>query len=347
MSAINNTLTALKGVKVGQSTYLDKLTGCTAVMFDKPYSVAYKGYGGGIGSFNTEGLKSGSTDYKENGLFISGGSAAGLISGGELLQCLRDDKKGSVFAGGKVYNPSVAGAIVFDQGMHIAPFEAEYAQKAYENLSSEPVESGNVGAGTGSSVGKFRWIEGGKKSGAMKAGTGSARVDVGPITVCALSVVNALGNIVLPDGSILAGNREDGGGFKQYKNLMEFVTEDKANTTVTIVGINVDMRAKEYLERVAHIATHGHVRAIHPVHTSLDGDSMFVFSTGEIKTPFNEMAKYFTDVAVDEHFLVDIVGNAAAEAVQQSIYDACRSAKSIQLQSASNGIIPSASDYSE
>lgn len=60
---MNNTLTALNGVKVGHSTHLDKLTGCTVVMFDKPLPVAYKAYGGAVGAFNTESLKTDKTDY--------------------------------------------------------------------------------------------------------------------------------------------------------------------------------------------------------------------------------------------------------------------------------------------
>ncbi len=214
---MNKTLTALNGVRVGHSTYLEKLTGCTVVLFDKPYSVAYAGYGGSIGSFNTENLRSGKTDYKENGIFVSGGSMQGLMSGGEIIDCLRKDKYGSKF--GDVYNPSVTGSIIFDYGMHLAPFGPIYAREAYKNAGYEPVLSGNVGAGTGTCVGKFHWLLEGTKTGAMKAGVGSARVDVGGgITVVAMSVVNAAGNIVSPKGEILAGNREVHKKFKQFDN---------------------------------------------------------------------------------------------------------------------------------
>ena len=82
---MNKTLTALNGVRVGHSTHLDKLTGCTVILFDKPCSVAFKAYVGGVGSFNTEGLKSGKTDNKENGIFIAGGSNTGLMSSAEIM----------------------------------------------------------------------------------------------------------------------------------------------------------------------------------------------------------------------------------------------------------------------
>ncbi|MEO7128439.1 MAG: hypothetical protein ABI040_06165, partial [Rhodoferax sp.] len=75
------------------------------------------------------------------------------------------------------------------------------------------------------------------KTGAMKSGMGSARVDLGNgIIVCALSVVNALGNIILPNGEILAGNRDENTKFKKYEDMINFVTQDRSNTTISVVG---------------------------------------------------------------------------------------------------------------
>jgi L-aminopeptidase/D-esterase-like protein len=269
------------------------------------------------------------------------------MSASEIMECLRNDKFGS--RSGKqedIYNPSITGAIVYDQGMQIAPYDPKFGQEAYQNASTEPVQSGNVGAGTGTAVGKFRWVENGTKTGAMKAGVGSARIDLGNgIVVCALSVVNALGNVVLPNGEVLAGNRDENTKFKPYEDLTDFVTKDKQNTTISVVGINVDLSSREHYEKIAHFGSQGQVRAINPVHTSSDGDTVFVFSTEEIKSPLNDYAKYFKETEDTRFFLVDIIGNAAAKAVQESIYDACRSAETIQLESAYKGLIPSAKDF--
>lgn len=346
---MNTTLTALNGVKVGHSTHLDKLTGCTVILFDKPYQVAYKAYGGAVGAYGTEANKPDKTNYGENGIFIAGGSNTGLMSAAEIMECLRRDQKGSRSGKDKqIFNPSVTGAIVYDQGMQVAPYKPAYGREAYESASTEPVASGNVGAGTGTSVGKFRWVEGGTKTGAMKAGVGSARIDLGNgIIVCALSVVNALGNIILPNGEVLAGNRDEQTKFKPYEDLIDFVTQDRSNTTISVVGVNVDLGAKQHLEKVAHLASHGQVRAINPVHTSSDGDTVFVFSTGELKNPFNDMLQYFQETEDSLYTQVDIIGHAAARAVQQSIYDACNSAETIQFEQAYKGVIPSAKDYSE
>ena len=343
----NKTLTALNGVRVGHSTHLDKLTGCTVVLFDKPYQVAYKAYGGAVGAYGTEVNKADKTNYGEDGIFIAGGSNTGLMSANEIMECLRHDQKGSRSGKDKqIFNPSVTGAIVYDQGMQVAPYDPAYGREAYENANSEPIASGNVGAGTGTSVGKFRWVESGTKTGAMKAGVGSARIDLGNgIIVVALSVVNALGNIILPNGEILAGNRDENTKFKSYEDLIDFVTQDRQNTTISVVGINVDLGSKLHLEKVAHIASHGQVRAINPVHTSSDGDTVFVFSTGELKNPFNDKLQYFQETDDSLYTQVDIIGHAAARAVQESIYDAVRSAETVEFEGAYKGIIPSAKDY--
>ncbi len=339
---VNNTLTALKGVRVGHATHLDKLTGCTFVLFDKEHPSAYQGYGGDIGSFHTDSLRVGARRTRQ-GFFIAGGSLTGLMSASEIMQAMIEDKVGEKTE--QIYNPNISGAIVFDQGTRIAQYDPKYGREAYQNLTNEPVASGNVGAGTGTAVGKFQWVEKGTKSGGMKTGVGNARVDLGNgIMVCAMTVLNALGNVVLPNGTILAGNRDENKKFKDFDDTIKFVTGDPSNTTVTIVGTNVDLGSRENYERLAHFATHGHVRAIHPVHTSQDGDTVFVFSTEEIKQPFNEYGKFFQSPG-NTGFTVDVIGHAAAKAVQESIYDACRSAETVEFKDAYKGVLPSAKDY--
>lgn len=339
---MNNSLTVLKGVRVGHATHLDKLTGCTVIMFDENYPMAYKSYGGAPGTFNTDSMRSGMTDYGKRGVFIAGGSLTGLMSASEIMQAMIEDGLGDDDA--SIVNPPITGAIVFDLGTRIAQFDPKYGREAYQNLSGEPVQNGNVGAGTGTSVGKFQYLERGAKNGGMKAGVGNARVDLGNgIIICALSVVNALGNVVLPDGRILAGNRDESKPFKTFEDTTAFVTETTSNTTISVVGMNVDLKNHENYDRIAHLATHGQVRAIQPVHTSIDGDTVFVFSTKEITEPLNEYGKHF-ETPDWPYFTVDIIGNAAAKAVRESIYDACRSAETVQFEGGYQGVIPAAGE---
>lgn len=340
---MNNTLTALNGVRVGHSTHLDKLTGCSVVLFDKPMPVAYKSYGGAAVTYNTEMLQNGKSFYRRHGLFVAGGSLQGMMSITPIMQRMIDDKIG--FMDANIINPSISGAIVFDKGTFIAPYKSEYGAEAYDNLTYEPVKSGNVGAGTGVSVGDFQMLENGTKIGSMKGGVGSARVDVGNgVYVCAMSVVNSVGNIVNPDGSILAGARDIHKKYKTFEDTTDFVTQNNSNTTISIVGMNLKLGSREAYERVAHMATHGQVRAINPVHTSIDGDTVFVFSNEDKELLFNEMGQYF-ETPDWPLFTLDIIGNAAATAVQESIYDAVKSAETVQFDLGYQGIIPSYNDY--
>ena len=331
------------GVKVGHSTHLDKLTGCTFVLLDKPCPVAYKSYGGAVGSFNTEMLQNGMSFYKRRGLFVAGGSLTGLMSASEIMQRMIDNRL--VPTQFKIYNPSISGAIVFDLGTRIEQYNPKYGKEAFDNLTSNPVQNGNVGAGTGVSVGKFHYLQNGEKIGAMKSGIGNAKVSMGNGgIIAAMSVVNAVGNVVKPDGTILAGNRDEKKKFKEFDDLVHFVTTGETNTTITIVGTNIKLRSREDYERIAHLAAQGQIRAIHPVNISIDGDIVFVFSTEEIDPPFNHKKDWF-ETPNWPLFTIDIIGHLAAKAVQQSIYDACESAESITFEEAYKGIIPSCKDY--
>ena len=342
----NDTLTALPGVSVGHATHLDKLTGVTVVTFSRDLPVAYVSYGGSLGTFNTDTFTNGKSDNRAHALFIAGGSWHGLRAGAEIINQLASNGTGYKMA--KVVNPCVAGAVVYDLGLRIDEFDQLYGKEAVNNVSSSPVQRGNVGAGTGAAVGKFRYFDNGRLFAGMKAGVGCSRVDLGNgAIVCALSVVNAIGNIILPDGTTLAGNRDanNDGKLLDFDWFSDFVTQKETNTTVTIVGTNVDLRARESYERVAHLATHGHVRAINPVNTALDGDTVFVFSTEQIKKFMFPGAITKARGVYWNNLDVDIIGQAAAKATQLSIYDACRSANTIKLTSAYEGIVPSVSDY--
>ncbi|MGH7245919.1 MAG: P1 family peptidase [Candidatus Levyibacteriota bacterium] len=341
---MNTSLTALSGVKVGHATHPEKRTGCTFILFPRDLPVAYKSYGGGAGTYNTEMLQNGKTYFRRHGIFIAGGSLQGLTSAEAITKQMITKKIG--FQDGGVINPSISGAIVFDVGMFVGQYDSAYGKEAFDNLSGKEVVSGNVGAGTGTTVGKFSYTPDMKML-AMKSGVGNARVDLGNgVIVTALSVVNAMGNVVLENGKILAGNRNDTPSpkFRTFDNVSNLFTKSSSNTTISVVGINTDLRSREAYERIAHFGSQGQIRAIVPSNLSLDGDTVFVFSTEE-KTSFlspigKEVAKsLWSDVAIDS------IGHAAAKAVQESVYNACRQAQTIPFAGAYKGVIPSVGDY--
>ena len=237
--------------------------------------------------------------------------------------------------------PELSGAIVYDLGVGNCQYDPEFGAEALVNINDQPIISGNRGAGTGTSVGKFCRLEEGQKIGAMKAGVGSARIDLADgVMVCALSVVNAMGNIVGKDGSIIAGNRDGKGGFKTFRDATGLVSGGN-NTTISIVGTNAKLRNHEDYRRIAAMAAQGQVRAIQPINLSLDGDTVFVFSTETVTQPLNADKKLF-ETEDWPGFSVDIIGSVAADAVRDSIYDAARQAETIEFAGAHQGIIPAA-----
>jgi len=342
----NNSLTALNGVSVGHSTNLEKLHGCTVVVFDKPFNVAFSANGGTPRTYDSEVLNAGKSYFLKHAIFISDGAHSGLETAGEIARGLRE--KGIGWKMDKTINPSITGATVMSLGLKMNKFEPVCGYEAVKNISKDEVQSGNFGAGTGASVGKFSWTENGKCL-AMKTGVGSNKIDLGHGgIICSLTIVNALGNVINKDGSILAGNRNDKNKpkFRTFAGFSNFLIDNISNTTISIVGTNIKVYSQEDLRRIAEIATHGQVRAIKPVNTSLDGDSVFVFSTQELELNMTKLGKEIGNQDGDWWKLnVDILCQFAADSVQESIYDACYKADTINLEFGYEGIVPSVKDY--
>jgi L-aminopeptidase/D-esterase-like protein len=237
---MNNTLTGLNGIRVGHATRSEQLTGVTAVLFDKPLPVAYACYGGSPGTLNTDALRADRGGAEANAIFISGGSWAGLQSGAQIASELI--KMGVGFRTHAIVNPNVTGAIVMDLGVRIGQFDPSIAIEAVRNAGRDEVARGNVGAGTGTTVGKFRYPNQGQTFAGMKAGVGCSRVDLpnGAFISC-LSVVNAVGNIINRDGSVLAGNRRlDKDRYETFLEAADYFA-DPLNTTISVVGTNIKL----------------------------------------------------------------------------------------------------------
>lgn len=339
----NQTLTALSGVRVGHSTHLDVFQGVTVVTFDKPYPVAYKANGGTSRLYDNQILNDGKSYPTKHAIFISDGAHKGLETAVEVANALREAGVGWHIE--KSLIPSITGATVLSLGMKLADFDTRYGYEAVKNLTKDPVLCGNVGAGSGVAVGKFSWTKDGKCLG-MKTGVGSARIDLpNGIIITALTVVNALGNVIGKDGQIIAGNRNDNESnkFRTFDGFSKYLTT-LSNTTISIVGTNAKIETQEDLRKIAEIATHGQVRAINPINTSIDGDTVFVFSTQEIDMRLSPVGK---DISNGDWFKigVDLIGQTAAMAVQESIYDACEKAETIKLDIGYKGVIPAVKDY--
>jgi L-aminopeptidase/D-esterase-like protein len=120
---------------------------------------------------------------------------------------------------------------------------------------------------------------------AMKGGVGSAAMTTADGTIiAALVVANPLGDIVDPaTGKIVAGVRKaQGGGFEDVRTLMRTGSQRPSgggNTTLGVIATNATLNKAQAL-RLAQLAGDGFVRAIWPIHTNADGDTVFALATG-------------------------------------------------------------------
>lgn len=190
------------------------------------------------------------------------------------------------------------------------------------NAGDGPVAEGNVGAGTGATVGKVLGMPQ-----AMKSGVGTACSRVGEhLLVGALVAVNAFGDVIDPaNGKIVAGARRVGGGsgpdaptfFADTLEVMRSRVGERSpgfarsgeNTVIGVVATNARL-TKIQATHVAQMAQDGLARTIRPAHTIGDGDTIFSLATGEIQADAN------------------LVGAVAAEVFAQAVLRAVRLATS-------------------
>jgi L-aminopeptidase/D-esterase-like protein len=227
------------------------------------------------------------------------------------------EERGVGFRVGQAVVPIVPAAILFDLNLgdpKIHP-NADAGYKACQAASGGRVEQGCVGAGAGATVGKLFGMKSAMKSG---IGTASARVGSTGVIVGALAAVNAVGDVIdHRTGRIVAGARKlDGSGFldamAQLRSGQPGSLANGANTTIGVVATNIALD-KTQATKVAQMAHDGLARSINPVHTPLDGDTIFAVSTGASSVKMNHGA----------------IGAIAAEVLAQAVLEAVRSARGI------------------
>jgi L-aminopeptidase/D-esterase-like protein len=237
-------------------------------------------------------------------VLLAGGSAFGLDAAGGVVRYLEEKGTGYDTRVAKV--PIVPAAILFDLGIGQASVRPDAAMgyQACQNASREAPAEGNVGAGTGASVGKIFGM-----AGAMKAGIGSASVLLGEgIVVAAIAAVNAFGDVIDPNsGQILAGARTvkagpfQVGSSQPFANTLETMKSlagkailsfaMKENTVIGAVATNAGL-SKEEANIIAQMAHDGLARTIRPAHTMFDGDTIFALSTGRRRVDVNTIGAY-------------------------------------------------------
>lgn len=288
------------GFRVGHAQNLEAATGCTVLLCDRMSPAGLDVRGGGPASRESQILSPVAQADSINAVLLSGGSAFGLDAAGGVQKYL--EERGIGFDVGVTKVPLVSQSCLFDLGigrMDIRP-DGAMAYHACENASYDAPAQGNVGAGTGCSVGKYRGM-----GRAMKSGFGTYAIQAGPLKVGALVAVNALGDIY--DGAVqIAGllNEDKTALSNTLNELFQDVSIAEnlftGNTTLGIVVTNAKLN-KTQLTKVAGMTHNGFARAIHPVHTNADGDSIYALSMGELPGDVNvvgAMAAYAMEHAI-------------------------------------------------
>jgi L-aminopeptidase/D-esterase-like protein len=305
-------LTDVAGLRVGHFTDARRPTGCTVVVAEAGAVAGVDVRGGAPGTRETDVLDPVNTVQQVHAIVLSGGSAFGLESATGVVRHL--EEKGIGFPVGVGRVPIVPAAILFDLAIGdwtIRP-DAKAGYEAARTAAAGPVAEGSVGAGAGATVGKLFGTALAMKGG---LGTASVRLPDGAV-VAALVAVNAYGDVLDPaTGRVLAGVRtRDGKGLRGAVDaLLAGETPGRPlsgqNTSIGVVATNVALTKTE-ATKVAQMAHDGLARAIRPVHTPWDGDTLFALSTGTLK--------------LDQATLV--VGALAAEAVARAVVRAVMTA---------------------
>ena len=305
-------ITDVTGFKVGHAQDMDALTGCTVVLCPPETVGGVDQRGGAPGTRETDLLGTSHLVNQVTAVLLTGGSAFGLDAAAGVMRYCEENKMGLNTGLGIV--PIVPAAVLFDLGIgdpKVRP-DGEMGYQACLNASTDPPAEGNVGAGTGATVGK---ILSPKMS--TKSGIGTASIDLGGGgKVAAMVAVNAFGDVIDPEnGQVIAGARGIKGYADTLKVMKSFVgkkvlglASGPSNTVIGVVATNVKLN-KEGATRVAQMAHNGLARTVRPAFTMLDGDTCFALSCGEVEMDLN------------------IVGAYAAQAYQEAILNAVKKAE--------------------
>ncbi len=265
-----------KGIKIGHCQ--DEYTGMTVILAEKGATAGVSVRGCAPGTRETDLLSPEKAVQKINAVVLTGGSAYGLASTVGVMDYLRDNGCGHKMPGKVV--PIVCGAVLYDLNAKEYRYpDRDMGYAACENAVKSP-SFGQVGAGKGATVGKIRGMKHCDKS-----GIGAATVKVAGITVTAVVAVNAFGDVVDENGKIIAGAKGKNGEYIDTEKCLIDADLSKivlgTNTTIGCIITNASLD-KVHANKLAEISHDGLARAVRPVHTDYDGDTMFCMSTGKI-----------------------------------------------------------------
>jgi L-aminopeptidase/D-esterase-like protein len=326
----------LPGVLVGHDTDDRRPTGVTVVLLPEGTTAGVDVRGAAPGTRETDLLDPVTTVQEVHAIALCGGSAFGLDAAGGVMRWLEAQGRG--FAVGPVRVPLVPAAVVFDLGVGDPAIRPDADSGARACAAAVPLAvaaEGNVGAGAGASVGKLLGPDR-----AMRGGVGIATVHAQGFTMSAVVVVNAVGDVVDPDtGVVLAGARVSPDSLELAGAVGEVLagrygdspdgdglggaSPGGANTTIGVLVTDA-LLTKAQVSRLAQVAHDGLARTIRPVHTSMDGDTLFAAATGSIDRQVQQ--------AIAPDRLALLLSVMATEATSRAVLRAIRAADGLRLE---------------
>ena len=296
------------GFKVGHWTNEQGNSGCTVVL-PPPGNVASCDIrGSSPSSRELEHLDLERRLTEIHAVLMTGGSAFGLAAGDGVVAWLEEHGIGYETPIGPI--PIVPGAVVFDIGTadREARPTAESGRASCEDARADGIATGKIGAGTGATVGKWAGREH-----ASPGGVGIATVEQEGASVSAVAVVNAIGDIVADDGTVIAGTRAGSPEFvmpvrrDRAGNLLD---EPPTNTVLATVVTTADLDKRD-LRWLASRGSDGVTKAVRPAHTRYDGDVVFAVAGPGLEAN------------------VDLLGHLATEAVASAVRNAVASEQNL------------------
>lgn len=303
-------ITDIENIKIGNAQDYEAGTGVTVIICEEGMTCGVFIGGGGPASRETLLLSSLASADKIHSIALCGGSAFGLDAAGGVMSFLEEKDIG--FPTGYAKVPLVCASGIYDLGVGKSDIRPDLkmgyaaAKAAYDG----EFKAGSCGVGTGATVGKLMG-----SGHMMKSGIGSFAVNVGELKIGALICVNALGDIY-EDNRIICGMLDEkkknflNTEKTMFKNIEPVNNKFVANTTIGAVITNA-VFDKRQANKIALMASCGYSRAIKPVFTSADGDSIYAVSAGNVSAD------------------LDVLGTLAAYVVEKAIVSAVKNAESL------------------
>jgi len=275
---MNETITAIDGIRVGHWADAEAMTGCSVVVLPEPNIVTAEARGAAPGTREYALMQMGMRVEQVQAILLTGGSAFGLAAADGVMKGLEADGRGHETPIGRI--PIVPAAVIFDlfPGDSLrrpGPIEGE---AAYRAASADPVAQGLVGVGTGATVAKWRGFENVKPG-----GLGSALRTVGDASVGAIVVANSVGDVFTIRGESLTGGEPEPGP-------PALMPDPLTNTTLVVVATDARLSRID-LSRLVVRAHDALAVCIRPAHTRFDGDIVFGVSCGEVDADVDALSE--------------------------------------------------------